>query len=527
MTDEQSREEKQKIRLAAVTKKLNDIEAKRLFDLSKEGKELNKQVKAAEAKARGEAKADARERRLQDAHEETKRLEEEIAFARSKEGKQLRKEERKQEKLRKKAEEVDRDFYAELKDSLFGEGILASIADMFPKPVQILGAWGAEKFKKTAISAGKGIWNIGKNMVSGLMGKGPKPSETTADAEVQPQDAAIPKKELSIGALAKAHTMGRGPAFGTDPETGEPTAGGTTADGTDALGGAPPSVENPVVAMDSIAGDSSSILSELQKHTMVLEEIRDILKGPDASVERELDIEGGMGGESGLIKGKKKKGGWLSKLFGGAAGGGIGGMLGGIGAGLAGLGKGIGGLGKGIGKAVGGILKGIAQGLIWFANPLVVAGAAAFGIAIAAVGAGLAGATWIMGKALPTFAEGMKSFEELDGDRLIQAGKGMAAVAGGMAAFGAGSAVAGLGSLVGSVTSGIVSLFGGDTPLEKMQKFQEYDFDAKKIKENADAMVAYGKAMATMGGAQAVEGVRIQSCGLVVLMSCSLAVRCQ
>ena len=95
-------------------------------------------------------------------------------------------------------------------------------------------------------------------------------------------------------------------------------------------------------------------------------------------------------------------------------------------------------------------------------------------------------------KELDAFAEGMKSFEELDGKKLIEAGKGMAAVAGGMAAFGVGTAVAGLGSLVGGITSGIVSLFGGDDPLTKMEKFQEYDFDEVRINSNAEAMVAFG-----------------------------------
>ena len=216
---------------------------------------------------------------------------------------------------------------------------------------------------------------------------------------------------------------------------------------------------------------------------------------------------GGAGGGGG-----KKKGGIFSSLkgfLGGGkgGGGGIGGMLGGLGKGLAGLGKGIAGIGKGVGGLIAGLLQGIAKGLLAFANPMVAAGAVAFGVAIAAVGAGIAGAAWITGKAMPTFAEGMKSFEELDGDKLIQAGKGMAAVAGGMAAFGAGTAVAGLGSLVGGITSGIVSLFGGDDPLTKMKKFQEFDFDAKKIKENADAMVGYGKAMAVMGAAQGIGGI--------------------
>ena len=172
-----------------------------------------------------------------------------------------------------------------------------------------------------------------------------------------------------------------------------------------------------------------------------------------------------------------------------------------------GIGGAIGGIGKGLGKGLGGVLQGIAKGLIFWANPLIPLGAAALAAAIAVIGAGIAGATWIVGKSLPTFAEGMKSFEDLDGEALVSAGKGMAAVAGGFAAFGVGTAVAGLGSLIGGITDGIVKLFGGDDPLTKMEKFQAYDFDEVKIKSNAEAMVAYGKGMAALGGAQAVAGL--------------------
>ena len=173
-----------------------------------------------------------------------------------------------------------------------------------------------------------------------------------------------------------------------------------------------------------------------------------------------------------------------------------------------GVGKGIAKIGGGLGKGLGMVLKGIASGLIAFANPLVAAGAVGLGAAIVAVGAGIAGATWLVGKSLPSMAEGMKSFEELDGAALISAGKGMAAVAGGMAAFGAGSAVAGLGSLVGSVTSGIAGLFGGETdPLAQLEKFQKKKFDEAAITSNANSIVAYSKAMAALGAAEGLSGI--------------------
>jgi hypothetical protein len=186
-----------------------------------------------------------------------------------------------------------------------------------------------------------------------------------------------------------------------------------------------------------------------------------------------------------------------------AGGSGGSGGSGGFGGGLLGIGN----IGKGIGKGLGGILKGLASGIAAFANPAVLLGGVNLGLVILGVGAAVAGATWMVGKSLPTMAEGMKSFQELDGDALIAAGKGMGAVALGMAAFGAGSAVAGLGSLVGEISEGIVGLFGGDDPLTKIQKFQEYNFDRARIENNSAAMVAYGKGMAAMGGAQAVSGI--------------------
>jgi hypothetical protein len=174
----------------------------------------------------------------------------------------------------------------------------------------------------------------------------------------------------------------------------------------------------------------------------------------------------------------------------------------------AGAGKGIANIGKGLGKGLGAVLKGIASGLIAFANPLVPLGAAAVGAAIVAIGAGIAGATWLVGKSLPSLKDGLKGFEELDGEKLKAAGLGMAAVSVGMAAFGAGSAVAGLGALVGSVTSGIAGLFGGETdPLAQLEKFQEKSFNEAVITSNANSIVAYSKAMAALGAADGLTGI--------------------
>ena len=168
------------------------------------------------------------------------------------------------------------------------------------------------------------------------------------------------------------------------------------------------------------------------------------------------------------------------------------------------VGKNVGGFLGGLGE---GVLKGAAAGLRAFAHPMVPVGAAAIGAAIVAIGAGIAGASWILGKALPTFVDGLKSFEDLDGDALGSAATGMVKLSGAMAAFGAGTAVAGLGSLVGGITQGIVSLFGGDDPLQKVIKFSEAKIDGKKVEANAKALVAFSTAMSAAGSAESATGL--------------------
>ena len=180
---------------------------------------------------------------------------------------------------------------------------------------------------------------------------------------------------------------------------------------------------------------------------------------------------------------------------------GIGGMMGGGG------GKAAGGAGAAIGKGAGAGMKGLASGIAAFANPAVAIGAVVFGAAIAAIGAGIAGATFLVGKALPTLAEGMKSFEELDGRALIDTGKGMGAIGLGLAAFGAGSAVSGLGNLVGGISEGILGLFGGDDPLTKLEKFSAAKIDGVAVERNAKALVAFSEAMASQGAGAAMSGI--------------------
>jgi hypothetical protein len=193
----------------------------------------------------------------------------------------------------------------------------------------------------------------------------------------------------------------------------------------------------------------------------------------------------------------------VSGLFGGGAPRTPGGGGGGGGGGRRGGGNAV---SRFLGGATEGALTGSAKGLAAFADPRIPIGAAALGAAVVAIGAGVAGAAWIMGNALPTFAEGMRSFETLDGAKLEAAGSGMVSVGAGFAAFGAGGVAAGIGGIIGGISEGLVGLFGGDDPLTKIKKFGDADIDGVKVKANAEAMIAFGEAMQSAGVGNAAAG---------------------
>jgi len=198
----------------------------------------------------------------------------------------------------------------------------------------------------------------------------------------------------------------------------------------------------------------------------------------------------------------------LAKVTGGA-GAAVSKVAGGGGASKGGMdtiAKAVGKLGKGVGQAIKGLMQGVAGGLSAF-KPQVLIGAVIFGLSIAAVGAGIAAAAWIMGKALPTLAEGLGSFATLDGDNLLDVGLGMLAVAAGLAAMGAGSVVSGIGGLVGGAFSKLGDMIGAKSPLVMLEEFSKVNINTKNAIKNAEAMVAFSKAMAMGGGGAAAAGI--------------------
>jgi hypothetical protein len=128
-------------------------------------------------------------------------------------------------------------------------------------------------------------------------------------------------------------------------------------------------------------------------------------------------------------------------------------------------------LGKGAGDLFKGLMVGIAAGLRAFANPMVLLGAAGFAASILVIGGAIAGAAWILGKALPTLAEGLKGFSEIDGGNLIKVGAGIGALGLGLAAFAAGSVLSSAGGLMSTVLGGLNKLLGGESTMEKIQGY--------------------------------------------------------
>jgi len=108
------------------------------------------------------------------------------------------------------------------------------------------------------------------------------------------------------------------------------------------------------------------------------------------------------------------------------------------------------GVGKG-GPTIGASLKSLAGGLAAFGvkGPAIVAGAFFLGTSIALIGAGIAGAAWLMGTAFSKFADDLNKFNSIDGQNLKSVASGAMALSGAMATFGVSGIAAGFGKLFG------------------------------------------------------------------------------
>lgn len=134
---------------------------------------------------------------------------------------------------------------------------------------------------------------------------------------------------------------------------------------------------------------------------------------------------------------------------------------------------GLGQMFKGLSAGIGGVMEGLALGLKSFGkgSGQILLGATVLSGVIVILAAGIGAAAWVISKALPAVAEGMKPMEELDGDALVSAGLGIAAIGAGMASLGAGSAIGAVGGAVGSLVEGISGMIGAKSSIEKLEEF--------------------------------------------------------
>ena len=158
------------------------------------------------------------------------------------------------------------------------------------------------------------------------------------------------------------------------------------------------------------------------------------------------------------------------------------------------------GLGKGVGKGIEAVMTGLAAGLKAFANPQILVGAVILGASIAAIGLGAGAALWALGKGIASFSEGLKVMAEVDGDNLIKVGLGLGAVGAGMIAFSAGMMI---GTATG-VISGIASLFGVKSPLERIKEFvpiaDKISLIGTGIKNFGEGVISISKGLTDFNG---------------------------
>lgn len=142
--------------------------------------------------------------------------------------------------------------------------------------------------------------------------------------------------------------------------------------------------------------------------------------------------------------------------------------------------EGLGSKGGGIGAG----LKGMAAGIMAFANPTVLLGAAGLAASIAIIGAGIAGATYLIGGSLNKFAEGLGAVGAIDGGNLLKVAGGVVALGGAMAAMGVGSVVSGFGSMFGSGTSNLAKNINATLDSLDKDKIEGYTVALENLSES-------------------------------------------
>jgi hypothetical protein len=170
---------------------------------------------------------------------------------------------------------------------------------------------------------------------------------------------------------------------------------------------------------------------------------------------------------------------------------------------------GVGGGGGGGGFV--GFIKSLGRGLASLAPiavPMLIGAGAVAGV-ITLLGAGVAAAVALIGLSLPTFANGLKSFGEIDGVNLLKVAAGIGALGIAMVAFGGGSVLGGLATgfskVVGFFTGGGVIGQIKDTVGQLSPILPQLSAIGPALNTYAQGIVAFGKAVNTVDIAKAKE----------------------
>lgn len=161
-----------------------------------------------------------------------------------------------------------------------------------------------------------------------------------------------------------------------------------------------------------------------------------------------------------------------------------------------------GGAGRGLGIAVAIEEIGLALAGVGALAPEIALGGLALASVIISVGAAIAGATWLVGKTLPTMAEGFNSFTKIDGDKLASTAKGIGALSVALVAFGATSSLSQVGNTFGQIVGGLTKLFGGkDLTGQIVDMANRLGPVAPTLAILGPAMQAYGNGLLAFGAA--------------------------
>jgi hypothetical protein len=166
-------------------------------------------------------------------------------------------------------------------------------------------------------------------------------------------------------------------------------------------------------------------------------------------------------------------------------------------AGTAASGAGGVGLGASI-QSVGTALAAVGRMGLW-----VGLGVTAIAAVIIQVGAAIAGATWLLGKTLPTLAEGFMSFTYINGKALVETGKGIGALGLALAAFGVGSPLAAAGTVFSNIMGSFSKFFGAKDTIDVINS------SVSRLKGSIADLTVLGPALQAFGQGYMAFGAAI------------------